>query len=498
MINILHLSDLHLSSQHNIRREEVLSGLLVGVKSFLKKNREWQPDCLVISGDITFSGSKADYIEAKKFLGKIEKELRIDYINMFLAVGNHDKLRWCFDKRLYEEHKEFNWSKTLEEQFINNRKRVKDFLSNNSKRDLLFGGYNSFVSDLNQLPRSEKIPKWSSGNDRTQGVFIKNNIIFVTINSAFYSISGKKDYGKLELDNDFIIKVKEYLELINKDRSKIVISILHHNPSWFIEEAKLLRTNELSIHNEIVYFSNLILSGHEHNVKLNPDFLNCTTHIVSGGATYTEPDDGKSFYCNNFSIIQIDEKNRAFKRMAFTYLNNGKPETAWKYDECDSMPINPLNSLHNKFLNSKNLERENIRLKNRVFKRDFDKWYGEDGKRELFKVKINFKDDMETQNAELIYKLLGIRVSKEEEVSNLDERFFVYDKKILLKCIDSKNLIFIEKLPFIFQKKKLDDKKMILIIIKKNNESNIVISQKISNIVKHDNLQIIRVNVEPS
>jgi len=75
MTRIVHLSDLHMSSAH------FLSDV---AESVVQSVNEIAPDILVITGDLTQNASHYEYVEAKKWIDRIECK------NKVVVPGNHD------------------------------------------------------------------------------------------------------------------------------------------------------------------------------------------------------------------------------------------------------------------------------------------------------------------------------------------------------------------------------------------------------------------------
>ena len=90
MKNILHISDMHVSSAPTIGMnaralDNLLPILIDDLKSLPK------PDAIFISGDIAYSGKEDEYeMFISHFLKPLLTYLAIDYSRVFIAPGNHD------------------------------------------------------------------------------------------------------------------------------------------------------------------------------------------------------------------------------------------------------------------------------------------------------------------------------------------------------------------------------------------------------------------------
>ena len=64
-LQILHLSDLHISTDKNFDRSLVLDPLIERVRADRKKNIK--PELVIVTGDIAYKGIKEEYDEARIF-----------------------------------------------------------------------------------------------------------------------------------------------------------------------------------------------------------------------------------------------------------------------------------------------------------------------------------------------------------------------------------------------------------------------------------------------
>lgn len=87
--SIVHLTDIHFNESKNYILERT-DKIIRAINSVLLPN---EPVIMVISGDIVFSGKKAEYQIAKKFLDKIRFTISAEKTTnceIILVPGNHD------------------------------------------------------------------------------------------------------------------------------------------------------------------------------------------------------------------------------------------------------------------------------------------------------------------------------------------------------------------------------------------------------------------------
>ena len=85
---ILHLSDLHVSSQGNFDWSVVLDPLISRVEVDI--NAGFKPEIVVVTGDIANAGVNAEYELAKNVFDDLLKSLKLSQDKLFIVPGNHD------------------------------------------------------------------------------------------------------------------------------------------------------------------------------------------------------------------------------------------------------------------------------------------------------------------------------------------------------------------------------------------------------------------------
>ena len=86
---ILHMSDLHFSSNEEKKREKdvIMNSLVDALKNL---EEEWRPNIICVSGDIVDRYDVAAYPIAGEWFGKLAEILNISMNNFILTPGNHD------------------------------------------------------------------------------------------------------------------------------------------------------------------------------------------------------------------------------------------------------------------------------------------------------------------------------------------------------------------------------------------------------------------------
>jgi len=87
-LTILHISDFHFKADFRYDQDIVLSELLKKISEMNKG--EWQPDLILCTGDIAFSGKPEEYRPARSFLDQLLKITGVPKSRFFVVPGNHD------------------------------------------------------------------------------------------------------------------------------------------------------------------------------------------------------------------------------------------------------------------------------------------------------------------------------------------------------------------------------------------------------------------------
>jgi predicted phosphodiesterase len=306
--NILHLSDLHFGIESNGEiteyalacRKKVLEGLIEKIESL---DSAWHPDILVITGDIGWKGIQKDYDEALTWIEKnIIGILKIKKENIITVPGNHDL--------------ELKKTETCNLKIAENLDEVEKQLTGEKIKEYLipFCNYIKFCKTLNKN-------ELKVGKNKYEIIgYIKiKKINFIILNSSWYFRNIKQNNEKLWLGSPHI-ELIEQNNLYNDYQGKndgVVISLFHHPPLYLEKKESILDIERESTIHHISKISDIILTGHTHGRLVEPDLLRSSAWHFSAGATYLNKN-----YKNNFSIYQIDLKEKTLKRRGFEYNYN--------------------------------------------------------------------------------------------------------------------------------------------------------------------------------
>ena len=246
----LHLSDMHFDDSKNYD-ESIVSKIV----SSLRPSIEGIEYCfIVVTGDLSFSGSSTQYASIRKFFSDLRKCISRSYRSIkeivFLVVpGNHDVDlgEGEFKSSDYETiEKANNYDSMVECELM----KQKEFI----KLSKMLGCYED-----NKLVCKKTYNYYDST--------LQINLI----NTACFS-SRAQDQGFHYLSDDDLAYLSE------KNGSDYVITLMHHPIAWFTERMRKRLENVLYTQ------SDLIFVGHEHyENSLNIGNRNSRVSIIAGG-----------------------------------------------------------------------------------------------------------------------------------------------------------------------------------------------------------------------
>lgn len=330
---ILHLSDIHFGSGHIFLPDGTTSGepanesvpnLLQSIKNDIRQmGQSYSSVLLMVTGDLTQSGSDDQFLLVKQFLEGLEGNetlgCKITKDNIFLVPGNHD-VRYDQDGH-----------------------------------ELFWKGYYNFYRDYfgetigRELSRPEE-ERFCRVHD-----FAKDRgFIVLELNTCHHNRKDSIDQHRGFLDQNDIVAVKSELKKIDSAdaRKAIKIALLHHHPVLIPAFAESGRNYDavinsghlLKLLNEFGF--QLILHGHKHNPHSFVYDATCGWHTIdsspmfvvaggSAGSPELPPGGGNSYnlinvrhnFESNLTRIQIttrglhtrDEANQLLLRSEWNW-----------------------------------------------------------------------------------------------------------------------------------------------------------------------------------
>ena len=307
----LHLSDAHLRSDTGRQSKEaakfaqdkVIDSFLESLPELLAA-QNIEPDFVLFTGDIAYSGSNPEYKTATRFL----KQVSAGFMKeppFFFVPGNHDVTWKNIDKAIETKiRKRLTDNYAVDQHLLNNEFKLD---RNNERRRLR--NYNRFLTGFS----SGNHPKMRKEYYYTTTInHLGISIGIAGLNSAWRSTrkSGKKD---ADLENLLLGEPQMKKALKELEDADLKIAILHHPPAsdWF---------KSFDRSRQHLYLSgfDFVLRGHEHEELFERyTYLNTseTSIKVSSAALYFHDE-----YPNGFNAVKIYLKQGVVRIYLWTYV----------------------------------------------------------------------------------------------------------------------------------------------------------------------------------
>lgn len=293
--NWLHLSDFHYKTggANIARQKNERDSIIEDIEGELATKRV-SLDCIVITGDLVYSGKAAEYVEFLKLIEELEKVTNVPRNNIYIIPGNHDANRtehntsWkCFTCCLQDE-------KLIENLFESPDDNIRVFANQQNYMDFQsthFPDLQTKIGDqIFYLAEHEK-------NGRM--------INFLGLNTAWISKGGNEE--RKIIMGDYQIE-----EAISRIESKdLVIGLMHHPFNW------LRKFDEDAIKNKLISNCHFILHGHEHDddltMTIKPGRKTC---IISSGSAYEKKPEYLAYNYVEFDLRSMKGKMSSRKKPA--------------------------------------------------------------------------------------------------------------------------------------------------------------------------------------
>lgn len=284
MENILHISDLHVSTnpRYGLHFSKCLA---IAEKTALDANQLIRThgkaiDTIIFSGDIAFSGKEEEYEKALEFfINPLLKILELNLDDLYICPGNHDSDRSEIDRF------EHSYRKTATLQEINDL--AKDIINDKLPWKRITA-YNNFRRQIDSTKKNV-----SDSNNLYTSYKMSERLYLLCLSSAWLA-QDDEDKGNLLITES---QIKAAVKSVPNDSAKILV--IHHPINWITQED----SNQVSavIEKKI----NIQLFGHMHEFDQSIDAKfseDITLRLQAGTLDPTEKNPG-------YSVISLQNKN---------------------------------------------------------------------------------------------------------------------------------------------------------------------------------------------
>lgn len=332
----IHLSDLHLRTETEFDSSIVRNELL---KDIYKCNGDYglEPDFIVVSGDIAFSGQPEEYAMASEFFDKTLSQLKLPRDRLFLVPGNHDVDRKAIKGIL----------STKVAEILNDHDIVTEFFSNREELSQVFGRLHNFANFV-QNYFGDKHPYWNLDHPYYVHPLILSGhtLAIVGLTTAFASSQGDKK-GMLLLGEPQVRWAFDELNHLEKKlkgmgkRIDFRIGLYHHPIEWLQSfDEKLVRP---------LLFDNfdVLLHGHLHETHLELTGKPKSNAVqIAAGAIYDKWKEPNIPFSYNYGRLDFTNKVGTVFLRTYSPLDGGfwhedhenykgtqRGQWSWKWNE---------------------------------------------------------------------------------------------------------------------------------------------------------------------
>jgi 3',5'-cyclic AMP phosphodiesterase CpdA len=282
-VHLLHISDLHFSASTTWDSDTVLDRLVNDVVRMVDSGK--QPDILVVTGDVAYSGKVEEYDLARKWIvDTLLPAANLTTASLVIAGGNHDA-----DRSLVTRSSTALQNELLR---LKDQTEIAQVLVKQQDRDVLLARHSAFVGMLNSARaggRTWDLP-WGAVTIDVRGTHVH----IATLCSSWMS-SSDADKGNLLLG---LSQVNEVFQGAKK--ADLVLAAIHHPWSYIADFDEVSRR-------EVQRNASIVLRGHlheaDHAMQSSPAHPGMIE--IAAGATYET-----SRYSNayHFITVRLDQK----------------------------------------------------------------------------------------------------------------------------------------------------------------------------------------------
>jgi predicted phosphodiesterase len=317
-MRIVHLSDIHLSSE-NIEDLQ-LSYLDCLINDFKEQSHDNPIDLIIISGDLVDRGGhsllkKDNYksydnpfkIFEKEFIDKISNKLPIIKEQILFVSGNHD-IQGHQTNEIIDAGLKSIFTKSEDVNRICNNSKNSEFLNLNK-----LGAFLDFEKEYHK----ESIKKENYTYSIFESTYIYNckglNIGIMLANDSWRCSTNK-------VENHFMgnHQFLRALKIFEKNNTIFNIAVMHHPLDVFNKD------EQKNIENILKNKSfQILLNGHEHSNRYSTIGHGYNKFLtISGRTAFDKPHEKDSEYISGYSIIDIDINNKIISNSFRRYYKN--------------------------------------------------------------------------------------------------------------------------------------------------------------------------------
>ena len=284
---ILHFSDMHFRESNSYTEANIDAIVSALQESF----RDIKDILIIISGDIAFSGHRAQYDEMDRYLNSLKNKISTRYhcrsIKFAIVPGNHD-VNYSMGSLTEDDLKQIETYNEFENRIPNELKKMSPFLGFVQKYGC-FKRKNSLIDIL----------KFNYGQKVVQINLINSGV--------FSSLDEDKGYH--------YIRHSEIEELSENQNNDFVFTVMHHPHHWYN-----WRVNK-DLEKALYERNDMIFCGHEHyDSQINVSSVRSSVLVNEGGMLCNSG----NWEVSQFYIYTLDLETRRFTSVSYDWYKKAK------------------------------------------------------------------------------------------------------------------------------------------------------------------------------
>lgn len=306
MENILHISDLHISTntRHGLHFENSTAIANATAKDAIKTMAASgkKIDSIIFSGDIAFSGKADEYEKALSyFINPLLEQLELTHRDIYICPGNHDSDRSAVDRfeKSYRESSELQDKNQLAKDIMSGSQTWKRVKAYNDFRSLIDKEKNN-VAQSNQLFSTYKITE---------------RFHLLCLSSSWLA-QDDNDKGQLFISEP---QIKEAIRSTPTNSQRLMI--IHHPTGWLDQEDNKQISTQIEKKIDALLFGHM----HEFDQSIESKFSEeITLRLQAGTLDPGEENPGYSIVC-----LQNRGNIKYGKIIYRKYCKESKEYTQW-------------------------------------------------------------------------------------------------------------------------------------------------------------------------
>lgn len=336
---ILCLSDLHFwKGDANLKF--IQNSFLDAFQNFIRENREWMPEFITVSGDITQNGDPLEFQIAEEFLERIRDIIHIPKYQILTAIGNHDIFWGDLVKgtkgeqqgnreKYYEKMKKYLDTKVLAYRELSeeDKKGSEDMVS-------FCKPYFKNYTDFRQKFLEEFFAKEKSFREKVKYgslpafensflkyvnqylVFEDYKLVFLELNNSWLSVYPGKDYKSRLRFGAFIVDYFNSELLHYKEKGYLIVALYHHSLFYLTTAEYQASNNSFCMYKSLVNLADLLVCGCNHGDTTEELEIKEKVHKLFGEDVDSENYDEESLKSLvNLSKLPIADEQEVVQRI---------------------------------------------------------------------------------------------------------------------------------------------------------------------------------------